>query len=105
MKSFDFSFVTLQTQVKRTPHELPADFELIVGNYDQSFSCEGLKYGYYADMANACKVFHVCQPITLADGTEQIQHWSFLCGNQTVFNQFSLTCSHPDEAIPCDQSP
>ena len=27
------------------------------------------------------------------------------CGNQTVFNQFTLTCTSADEAIPCGSSP
>lgn len=27
--------------------------------------------------------------------------WSFMCGNQTVFNQFSFTCSYPEDAVPC----
>jgi len=96
---------TRSERSKREAHQLPDGYEEILGTYDNSFTCDGKTFGYYADMANQCKVFHICQPITLADGTEQVEHWSFLCGNQTVFNQYSLTCSHPDEAIPCDQSP
>lgn len=52
-------------QVKRTPHELPDGFEDILGTYDNSFTCDGKSFGYYADIANQCKVFHICQPITL----------------------------------------
>ncbi|KAF8782756.1 hypothetical protein HNY73_013001 [Argiope bruennichi] len=33
-----------------------------------------------------------------------MQQWSFMCGNQTVFNQFSFTCSNYDEAVPCGSS-
>lgn len=30
-----------------------------------------------------------------------MMQWSFMCGNQTVFNQFSFTCSYPEDAVPC----
>jgi hypothetical protein len=30
--------------------------------------------------------------------------YTFACGNQTVFNQFSLTCAHESESIPCASS-
>lgn len=32
-------------------------------------------------------------------------HYTFACGNQTVFSQYSMTCAHPSEAIPCSSSP
>ena len=51
--------------------EIPADL---------TFSCEGRPYGYYADPATNCQVFHIC----LGDGDIK---WSFLCPNQTIFNQ------------------
>ena len=47
---------------------------------DLNFSCEGRAYGYYADPATNCQVFHIC----LGDGDIK---WSFLCPNQTIFNQ------------------
>ena len=47
---------------------------------DLSFSCEGRAYGYYADPSTNCQVFHIC----LGDGDIK---WSFLCPNQTIFNQ------------------
>ena len=53
--------------------EIPADL---------TFSCEGRPYGYYADPATNCQVFHIC----LGDGDIK---WSFLCPNQTIFNQVS----------------
>ena len=40
----------------------------------------GRAYGYYADPATNCQVFHIC----LGDGDIK---WSFLCPNQTIFNQ------------------
>lgn len=30
--------------------------------------------------------------------------FSFICGNQTVFSQESLTCATPEAAFPCDQA-
>lgn len=89
---------------KRAAYELPDGSELIVGSYQTSFSCAGLRYGYYADTDNECKIFHICHPVVLADGSEQMYHWSFFCGNQTVFNQLTLTCSFPEEAVPCQNA-
>ena len=40
----------------------------------------GRAYGYYADPTTNCQVFHIC----LGDGDIK---WSFLCPNQTIFNQ------------------
>ena len=51
--------------------EIPADL---------TFTCEGRSYGYYADPTTNCQVFHIC----LGDGDIK---WSFLCPNQTIFNQ------------------
>ncbi|RWS31619.1 cuticular protein-like protein [Leptotrombidium deliense] len=90
--------------VRREAYDLPADAELIVGDVKRTFTCEGLKYGYYADIDNGCRVFHVCNPVTLADGNTEMQQFSFMCGNQTVFNQFSMTCADEKEAIPCEMS-
>lgn len=89
---------------KRAAYELPADAELVVGSYQTTFSCEGFKYGYYADTDNECKIFHICHEVELADGTKQLNHWSFFCGNQTVFNQLTLTCAFPEEAVPCQNA-
>ena len=44
-------------------------------------------YGYYADVANDCQLFHVCYPVAYPDGQEEIMKWSFICPNQTIFDQ------------------
>ncbi|GIY01995.1 chitin-binding type-2 domain-containing protein [Caerostris darwini] len=31
-------------------------------------------------------------------------HYSFFCGNQTVFNQLTLTCAFPEDAVPCQNA-
>ncbi|XP_063599506.1 uncharacterized protein LOC134775826 [Penaeus indicus] len=67
----------------------------------QAFDCAGRSYGYYADVSSDCRVFHVCLPV--ADDLGELletAHFSFFCGNQTVFSQESLTCAHPEEAFP-----
>merc|ERR1712083_389076 len=54
---------------------------------DLNFSCDGRAYGYYADPATNCQVFHIC----LGDGDIK---WSFLCPNQTIFNQQYFVCDY-----------
>ncbi|KAK8744231.1 hypothetical protein OTU49_001069 [Cherax quadricarinatus] len=57
-----------------------------------AFSCLERPYGYYADMEANCQAFHIC----LND-----LKWSFLCPNQTLFNQEYFVC---DYAINVDCS-
>ncbi|GIY12241.1 hypothetical protein CDAR_225711 [Caerostris darwini] len=84
---------------KRAAYELPDGAELLVGAVKTSFACAN--DGYYADIDNNCQIFHVCQTVVKPDGNAEMLQWSFLCGNQTVFNQFSFTCSSYEDAIPC----
>lgn len=67
------------------------------------FQCQ--QDGYFADVDNNCQIFHVCHRETDAEGKETQRQWTFLCGNQTVFNQLSLTCSYEEESIPCQSAP
>ena len=66
---------------------------------------KGRDYGYYADIANNCQVFHICWP-KFNELEEQVgmNQWSFICGNQTVFDQSTLTCNHFGNAFPCEES-
>ncbi|XP_066979266.1 U-scoloptoxin(01)-Cw1a-like isoform X2 [Macrobrachium rosenbergii] len=97
---------TAAVALARHAWEFPALGEtLLKSPLVNSFSCEGRTYGYYADMDNDCQVFHVCLPI--ADDSGEVvktAHFSFLCGNQTVFSQESLTCAEPEFAFPCEES-
>lgn len=72
----------------------------------QSFDCTGRPYGYYADVASNCRVFHVCLPIPDETGAvAETAQFSFFCGNQTVFSQESLTCVHgQDAAFLCNEA-
>ncbi|XP_003747791.1 uncharacterized protein LOC100903811 [Galendromus occidentalis] len=79
---------------------LPDGAELLIGNLYTSFRCPN-QYGYFADAEMDCKVFHVCNPVAHPNGLQEVQQFSFLCGNQTIFDQLSLSCAYPEDAIPC----
>ncbi|XP_035224906.1 uncharacterized protein LOC118197503 [Stegodyphus dumicola] len=85
-------------RAKREAYALPDGADILVGNVKTTFSCSN--DGYYADVDNNCRIFHVCH-----SGARGTQQWSFLCGNQTLFNQLTLTCASPEDAIPCPEAP
>ncbi|KAL1415117.1 hypothetical protein MTO96_006908 [Rhipicephalus appendiculatus] len=89
---------------RREAYLLPDGAELLLGSVKTTFKCPG--DGYYADMDNDCKVFHVCHDVLGPEGAvgHEMQHFSFLCGNQTVFNQLSLTCAYEEDAVPCQNA-
>ncbi|XP_071517645.1 U-scoloptoxin(01)-Cw1a-like [Panulirus ornatus] len=75
------------------------------GALSSSFSCENRPFGYYADMENDCKAFHICYPVTEDDGTlTEVAHFTFMCGQNAVFSQDSFTCVHPTESFPCNEA-
>ncbi|XP_056632092.1 uncharacterized protein LOC130890820 [Diorhabda carinulata] len=84
---------------------LPSNATSIRTDISDSFHCEGRDYGYYADVENDCQLFHVCLPVTYSDGRNQTFRWSFICPEETVFNQEMFTCTRSDEAIDCAESP
>ncbi|KAF7265381.1 U-scoloptoxin(01)-Cw1a-like [Rhynchophorus ferrugineus] len=84
---------------------LPSNATSIRSEITDSFSCEGREYGYYADVENDCQLFHVCLPMRYQDGRSQIFRWSFICPEETVFNQEIFTCTRSDESIDCAESP
>merc|ERR1712170_292374 len=52
-----------------------------------SFSCDDkVNGGYYADVEARCQAFHICA------GEEELQIFSFLCPNGTLFNQQYFVC-------------
>ncbi|XP_064081453.1 uncharacterized protein LOC135198025 [Macrobrachium nipponense] len=66
-------------------------------------------YGYYADVANECQIFHICLPwkeLYPKQFAEDVTYqFSFICPNQTVFSQDVMTCTWESEALPCADSP
>ncbi|XP_037571013.2 uncharacterized protein LOC119453061 [Dermacentor silvarum] len=93
----------VQTRNRRAAYELPDGVEFVVGGVQTTFQCE--RSGYFADVSNNCQLFHICNEIYKEDGSVEMQQYSFFCGNQTVFNQLSLTCAHPEESVPCQNAP
>nr|XP_053633366.1 U-scoloptoxin(01)-Er1a-like [Cherax quadricarinatus]XP_053633367.1 U-scoloptoxin(01)-Er1a-like [Cherax quadricarinatus] len=92
----------------RMPYVLPDGFQNILKGRPlaTTFSCHNRAYGYYADVDNECVVFHVCQPITgIAGEVLEVAHFSFICGQGSIFSQKSLTCAFPSEAFPCSEAP
>ncbi|XP_064120314.1 U-scoloptoxin(01)-Er1a-like [Macrobrachium nipponense] len=83
--------------------ELPSDATLLLGNVNTGFDCANLPYGYYADEANNCAVFHVCLPY-IDNDIYVTRHFSFLCGEGTIFDQERLVCDFPNSALSCSQS-
>ncbi|XP_037284176.2 uncharacterized protein LOC119176940 [Rhipicephalus microplus] len=89
---------------RREAYLLPDGAELLLGSVKTTFKCPG--DGYYADMDNDCKVFHICHDVLRSGGAagHEMQHFSFLCGNQTMFNQLSLTCAYEEDSVPCQNA-
>ncbi|KAK4885731.1 hypothetical protein RN001_002002 [Aquatica leii] len=84
---------------------LPSNATSIRSEITDSFSCEGRSYGYYADTENDCQIFHVCMPFVYSDSRRQMFKWSFICPDETIFNQEIFTCVNFDESIDCMESP
>ncbi|XP_033211361.1 mucin-5AC isoform X2 [Belonocnema kinseyi] len=59
------------------------DFPVLTTIPTTSFTCRGVKGGYYADLETNCQVFHIC---------DQGRKISFLCPNGTIFQQSQLIC-------------
>ncbi|XP_047492748.1 U-scoloptoxin(01)-Cw1a-like [Penaeus chinensis] len=90
------------TSWARMLHSLPGGFGALVSSFD----CHEKIFGYYADVENHCRAYHVCHPLYTENGALlDVAHFSFMCGMNLVFSQDSLTCSHRNEAFPCDQAP
>jgi hypothetical protein len=96
-----------QSPATALAYSFPADAETLLKTpLKSSFSCEGKAYGYYADVDNNCQVFHICLPIEDDAGAViETAHWSFICGNQTIFDQATLTCNHEADALSCAEAP
>ena len=100
------SMLSLATSQDFQGYNFAADAEsLLDAPLVKEFSCEGRDYGYFADVANNCQVFHICWPkMNELEEIIGMNQWSFICGNQTVFDQSSLTCNHVTDAFPCEES-
>lgn len=80
--------------------DLPSNASRILGDIQAGFDCSELPYGYYADEANGCAIFHVCLPY-INFGEVITRQFSFFCGEGTIFDQERLVCDVPSNALPC----
>merc|ERR1740137_109689 len=87
------------------PLNLPSGASFMLGDISSSFSCADRPYGYYADVDNFCRVYHVCNPQVFTDGTVHTYQYSFMCGEETSFDQRTQTCVREQLATPCSDAP
>ena len=69
-----------------------------------TFSCYGRQMGYYADIKLECRFYHFC---TIMDnlGEAAYQRVSYLCLEETVFDQGDLNCVKPENlTVPCEKA-
>uniref|UniRef100_A0A1B0FUZ8 Putative secreted protein n=1 Tax=Lutzomyia longipalpis TaxID=7200 RepID=A0A1B0FUZ8_LUTLO len=85
---------------------LPSNATSIRADISDGFSCENRDYGYYADVANDCQIFHVCLPVMFANQRKsRTYQWSFICPEETLFSQDAFTCVRAEDmTIRCEES-
>ena len=57
--------------------QFSAGVEDVVGEVRSTFSCPP-QLGYFADVDNDCKVFHVCHPVELPNGENSNESSPFI---------------------------
>nr|XP_037282353.1 uncharacterized protein LOC119175543 [Rhipicephalus microplus] len=80
---------------------LPSGSSFVFVNASTTFRCRTV--GYFADTDTNCRLYHVCHRVPGSQSTF-FYRYSFQCHNKTVFNQATLTCTNPDESLPCEMS-
>ncbi|KAH8018323.1 hypothetical protein HPB51_002771 [Rhipicephalus microplus] len=93
------NFVILRLRLVREP--LPSGSSFVFVNASTTFRCRTV--GYFADTDTNCRLYHVCHRVPGSQSTF-FYRYSFQCHNKTVFNQATLTCTNPDESLPCEMS-
>lgn len=84
-----------------TPSGIPAATHAAAS----SFTCFNRSIGYYGDIDHDCKIYHFC---LLGDynGETVYQRISYLCLNETMFDQQALDCvEQSNMTAPCKESP
>jgi len=103
-------------EVLALTERLPSNYTTIRVDKDivDTFSCNGRKYGYYADVANDCQIFHIClnyediyAGYTTASPNEHpapsdTYTFSFICPKYTRFAQDYLVCGWASEVPKCN---
>lgn len=83
----------------------PSGSPTVMNPSASSFTCFNRTIGYYGDVERECKIYHFC---LLGDynGETVYQRISYLCLNETVFDQQALDCVDPKSVnAPCTDSP
>ncbi|XP_070393509.1 uncharacterized protein [Dermacentor albipictus] len=77
----------------------------IEARVETPFSCVGLPYGFYADPAHRCRVFHICNPQVI-NGETVTRSFSYYCPGDKVFDQLHFSCLQPNASSPeaCDEA-
>lgn len=69
-----------------------------------TFTCLGRTVGYYADIERKCRVYHFCL-LGEYNGEPVYQRVSYLCLNETIFDQQALDCVASEKiTAPCEES-
>lgn len=62
------------------------------------FTCDGLKPGFYSDVYNSCRYFHLChQPNLKFNPLNQLAVTTYACPHSMFFNQKKLACTRLEE--------
>lgn len=68
------------------------------------FTCDGLQAGFYSDVYNECRYFHLCHQPSLKffNPLNQLAITTYACPELTYFNQRRLACTRLEEfETPC----
>ncbi|OQR72227.1 cuticular protein-like, partial [Tropilaelaps mercedesae] len=85
--------------VQRTMIRNPED--AFTQTIQTNFQCPRGRPGYYADIQNECRVFHICHEYSMPNGEPHSVRYSQFCPPGTVFDQLTLTCNFVWAAVPC----
>ena len=83
----------------RMAYVLPDAADTLVVDLKTTFSCDNRPYGYYADVDNDCKVFHVCQPI--ADADSKVKKVHAVASAMAIISRVSCLCNHSFHFLFC----
>lgn len=103
--SSDIPSSTSSTGEAEISSSSPPGSQTYLNQVSSSFTCFNKSVGYYGDVEHDCKIYHFC---LLGDynGETVYQRISYLCLNQTMFDQQALDCVEKSNmSAPCTESP
>lgn len=65
--SVNILLLSIKLQLRREAFQFADAIDEVVGQVRTTFQCPQ-RYGYFADVDNDCKVYHVCNPVMNAEG-------------------------------------